>query len=127
MCGCRIRLWRPVTHHHSKELLPGLLPDHLFFAWCRSASGALQKIDSRPSTRPKLQIAADEGNKAALNGLGYILVSGEDGESNYTGAAHYFKLAADKGHADGRYNLGILLMTGHGVRSRPPCQDPRLL
>lgn len=85
------------------------------------------KFDSRPSKRPKLQIAADEGNKAALNGLGYILVSGEDGESNYTGAAHYFKLAADKGHADGRYNLGILLMTGHGVRSRPPCQDPRLL
>jgi TPR repeat protein len=51
-----------------------------------------------------------------MNGLGYLHAQpGPGREKNMTAAVHYFNQAAEAGHSDGHYNMGILALTGNGV------------
>ena len=44
---------------------------------------------------------------------------GTMGQRNYNESLHFFKLAADKGHADAQYYLGLIYYGGKGVKENP--------
>lgn len=63
-----------------------------------------------------MQKAAAAGHVGAMNGLGFLHVQPGPGKArNMTAALHYLNQAAEAGHSDGYYNMGILAATGNGV------------
>jgi len=72
----------------------------------------------------KLRMDADAGDPDAQNGLGTMFYLGEavsrDAvgnimESDPVSAAGWFFRAAEQGHADAQFNLGLLYLNGEGV------------
>eukprot|EP00873_Tetraselmis_striata_P022456 jgi/Tetstr1/442720/TSEL_030810.t1 len=60
--------------------------------------------------------AAAAGHVGAMNGLGFLHVQPGPGKArNMTAALHYLNQAAEAGHSDGYYNMGILAATGNGI------------
>ncbi len=72
----------------------------------------------------KLRMDAEAGDPDAQNGLGTMFYLGEAVSRDATGkimesdpvaAAGWFLRAAEQGHADAQFNLGLLLLNGEGV------------
>src|SRR5512145_2545011 len=51
--------------------------------------------------------AAEKGDAAAQALLGGMYVCGENVPRDYAEAAKWYRLAAEQGHSDARYNLGV--------------------
>lgn len=64
---------------------------------------------------PMLKRAADAGHADAQSLYAYVMDKADYDEE----AARYFRLAAEQGHPDGQYGLGVLYADGEGV-SRDP-------
>lgn len=60
--------------------------------------------------------AADQGNAAAQNNIGWLYQNGWGVKQDYAEAANWYRKAAEKGDATGQVNLGWLYRKGHGVQ-----------
>ncbi len=63
--------------------------------------------------------AAEQGNVRAMHALAMLLSEGSlpglNGKPDWTGALKWFRAAADLGHRDSQYNLGVIYARGLGV------------
>lgn len=63
--------------------------------------------------------AAEQGNVRAMHALAMLLSEGTlpglNGKPDWTGALKWFRAAADLGHRDSQYNLGVIYARGLGV------------
>ena len=62
-----------------------------------------------------LRKAAEAGDAASQNNLGFLHYLGRGVTQDYQQAARWFRLAADQNHPDAQYNLGFLYYYGRGV------------
>lgn len=60
--------------------------------------------------------AADDGEIAAMHGLGGLHISGPETMRDDAEAMAWFRKAADLGYADSMSNIGLMLQTGRGVK-----------
>lgn len=67
--------------------------------------------------------AAEQGNVRAMHALAMLLSEGSlpglNGKPDWTGALKWFRAAADLGHRDSQYNLGVIYARGLGVSADP--------
>lgn len=67
--------------------------------------------------------AAEQGNVRAMHALAMLLSEGTlpglNGKPDWTGALKWFRAAADLGHRDSQYNLGVIYARGLGVSADP--------
>jgi hypothetical protein len=68
----------------------------------------LNSIEAAERARD-LKFTADQGDAHAENLLDNCLGDGIGIPVNFEGAAHYFKLSADQGNADGKWRDGVYL------------------
>jgi TPR repeat protein len=61
------------------------------------------------------ELAAQQGNTYALNGLGIMHIHGEGVEVSYDKAFEYYERAAHLGDAQSQFNLGGMYLQGQGV------------
>jgi len=59
--------------------------------------------------------AAERGDAAAQNKLGWMYQMGQTVPKDLVAAANWYRKAADQGNAEGEVNLGIMYDRGHGV------------
>lgn len=63
--------------------------------------------------------AAEQGNVRAMHALAMLLSEGTlpglNGQPDWAGALRWFRAAADLGHRDSQYNLGVIYARGLGV------------
>ena len=59
--------------------------------------------------------AAEQGNAAAQNNLGFCYDHGRGVEQNYTEAVKWYRKAAEQGNAAAQFNLGVCYASGRGV------------
>ena len=64
--------------------------------------------------------AADEGNAAAMSGIGSLYEHGHGVARDYGKAFDWYRQAAEKGHAAAMYNLGVMYAHGKGVERNMP-------
>jgi TPR repeat protein len=58
---------------------------------------------------------AERGNAPAQTWLGFMFQTGRDMPQNYTGAALWYRRAAEQGDRLAQYSLGLLYDKGQGV------------
>ncbi|MCX6631984.1 MAG: tetratricopeptide repeat protein, partial [Candidatus Solibacter sp.] len=51
---------------------------------------------------------AEKGDAAAQDGLGHIYSQGQGVPQDFTKAVRWWRKAADQGHADAQFNLGVM-------------------
>ena len=56
--------------------------------------------------------AAERGNLRAMHNLGVMATEGQDGKADWSGAAAWFRKAADLGLADSQHNLAVIQSRG---------------
>lgn len=62
-----------------------------------------------------MQLVATQGAVGAQYNLGKLYEDGKGVEWNYSGAAYWYRKAAEQGHSRARSKLGILYLNGRGV------------
>lgn len=81
-----------------------------------NASGALADLKAgKPHALDQLNKLAQQNDASAQNIMGWIYDNGQYGLNKNPALAYsYFKAAAAQGNVIGKYNLGVLLVTGRG-------------
>lgn len=83
--------------------------------------GALYEAGGRDlgEARRFYERAAQQGNVRAMHALAMLLsdgrTSGAGGKPDWDGAMKWFRAAAEQGHRDSQYNLGVIYARGLGV------------
>ena len=86
-------------------------------ALCLSAAALPGCVTTSPSDVPEsvLEVQAGGGDPESQYRLGLRLTAGQVMEQDYAAAAHWFAEAAEGGHLDALYMLGIARSVGRGV------------
>ena len=61
------------------------------------------------------RLAAEQGDAAAQNKLGFMYANGEGVPEDATEAVRWYRLAAEQGDAIAQFNLGFMYANGEGV------------
>ena len=79
------------------------------------ADGELGLVPSHKKAARLFQRAADLGDVAAINCLGYAYFHGHGVKLDKKQAVKYYRMAADRGFARAQHNLGCCFRDGDGV------------
>jgi TPR repeat protein len=87
-------------------------PDAVYFLSQLSPNG--------PQRDALLRKSAELGSLEGQRDLGAKFATGDwTGPQDLVRATHWYRLAAERGHADAQYNLGFMYLLGEGVSADP--------
>lgn len=103
------------TRDSMKELLKDAAskdhPDAIWFLAARES----QDPETEPNYAQQLLRAGDLGSVNAQRALGVAYATGDwPGPKDLAEAARWYRLAAEKGHAESQYDIGFMLLLGEG-------------
>ena len=113
--------------HEAQALLASLAMQGISGADARLLEAASRYVGRPPDYREALKWgtpAADGGSAEAQAVLGYILTSGPDELRDLPRAAHYYRLAAESGLAQGQLGWALALLRGDAAQNEAPQNRP---